>query len=158
MLWRDRKWKPGMLVRRDRPATAIAIMLDVAFHAPHAELVSAADIAARLVQARRGIEPVLQALVRAGLLDSVRGPRGGYRLARSGRALPLLMVVAAVQEPDMMADATGPMDAAVIRPLWAEMERACGTCLQALTIDDLVHRAAALGIPKPAAGPLDFVI
>ena len=64
-----------MLLRRERAMTAVAIMLDVAFHAGRAEAVSAADIAERLGQARRGIEPVLQALSRAGLLDSIRGPK-----------------------------------------------------------------------------------
>ncbi|RYJ03453.1 MAG: transcriptional regulator, partial [Acetobacteraceae bacterium] len=83
-----------MLLRRERAMTAIAIMLDVAFHAGRAEAVSAADIAERLGQARRGIEPVLQALSRAGLLDSVRGPKGGYRLGRPPRDLRLAEVVA----------------------------------------------------------------
>jgi enterochelin esterase family protein len=55
-----------------------------------AEATGAADIAERLGAQRRGIEPVLQALTRAGLLDSTRGPRGGYRLARAPRAIPLI--------------------------------------------------------------------
>ena len=78
-----------MLLRRERAMTAVAIMLDVAFHAGRTEAVSAADIAERLGQARRGIEPVLQALSRAGLLDSIRGPKGGYRLGRPPRDLRL---------------------------------------------------------------------
>ena len=65
-----------MLVRRDRAMVAVLIMLDVGFHAGRGSTVSAAEIAERAGLARRGIEPLLQALSRSGLLESVRGPRG----------------------------------------------------------------------------------
>ena len=68
------------MLRRDRAMTAVSVILDVALHAGRTEPCSAADIAGRLCAARRGIEPVLQALTRAGLLEGVRGPAGGYRL------------------------------------------------------------------------------
>ncbi|MBU6499895.1 MAG: Rrf2 family transcriptional regulator, partial [Rhodospirillales bacterium] len=85
-----------MLIRRDRAMVAVTIMLDVAFHAGRSATVSAADIAERLGLARRGMEPLLQALSRAGLLDSVRGPRGGYRLGRPRRDIRLADIVAVV--------------------------------------------------------------
>lgn len=70
-----------MYLRRDRALTAVSIMLDVAFHAGRSGVVSGADIARRGDMLRRGIEPVLQGLSRAGLLASVRGPKGGIVLA-----------------------------------------------------------------------------
>lgn len=42
----------------------------------------------------------LQALTRAGLLDSVPGPRGGFRLARRAEDITLLDVVEAVDGPE----------------------------------------------------------
>ncbi len=42
----------------------------------------------------------LQALVRAGILTSVPGPRGGFRLAREPAAISLLDIVAAVEGPE----------------------------------------------------------
>jgi Rrf2 family protein len=42
----------------------------------------------------------LQGLVRAGILASVSGPRGGFRLAREPDAISLLDIVAAVEGPD----------------------------------------------------------
>lgn len=39
----------------------------------------------------------LQSLVRAGILESVPGARGGYRLARSPSAITLMDVVAAIE-------------------------------------------------------------
>ena len=90
-----------MLLKRDRALMAVDIVLDVAFHAGRtADATGAADIAERLGAQRRGIEPVLQALTRAGLLDSTRGPRGGYRLARAPRAIPLIEAVDAVLDAE----------------------------------------------------------
>jgi DNA-binding IscR family transcriptional regulator len=90
-----------MLLRRDRALMAIDIVLDVAFHAGRGtEVTGAAEIADRLGAQRRGIEPLLQALTRAELLDSTRGPKGGYRLAARPRAMPLIEVIEAVLDTD----------------------------------------------------------
>jgi DNA-binding IscR family transcriptional regulator len=67
-----------MLLRRDRALLAVDIALDVALQVGRgAELTGGAEIAERLGAQRRGIEPVLQLLTRAGILESIRGPRGG---------------------------------------------------------------------------------
>ena len=42
----------------------------------------------------------LQALVRAGILTSTSGPRGGFQLAREPGAISLLDIVAAIEGPD----------------------------------------------------------
>jgi Rrf2 family protein len=42
----------------------------------------------------------LQALVRAGILTSVSGPRGGFRLAREPDGISLLDIVAAIEGPE----------------------------------------------------------
>ncbi len=148
-----------MLLRRDRAMTGIAIVLDVAFHAGHGAVVSAGEIADRLGQARRGIEPVLQALSRAGLLDSVRGPRGGYRLGRPRRELKLADIVAASLDEDGDGEQpTGQLHTAVLSPLWGEMEALCRTHLQTLTIDDMMKRAVAAGVKRPSVEPVNFAI
>jgi Rrf2 family protein len=148
-----------MLLRRERAMTAIAIMLDVAFHAGRSEAVSAADIAERLGQARRGIEPVLQSLSRAGLLDSIRGPKGGYRLGRPPRDLRLAEIVSTALDEDGTPDAPqGRLQAAVVAPLWSELEGLCRDHLTKLTVADLIKRAAAAGVKRPVVEPLNFVI
>ncbi len=148
-----------MLLRRERAMTAIAIMLDVAFHAGRSEAVSAADIAERLGQARRGIEPVLQSLSRAGLLDSIRGPKGGYRLGRPPRDLRLAEIVSTALDEDGAPDAPqGRLQAAVVAPLWGELEGLCRDHLTRLTVADLIKRATAAGVKRPVVEPLNFVI
>ncbi|WP_237213356.1 RrF2 family transcriptional regulator [Falsiroseomonas oryziterrae] len=149
-----------MLLRRDRAMLAIDIALDVAFHAGRgADLTGAAEIAERLGAQRRGIEPVLQALSRADILESIRGPRGGYRLARAPRAITLAEVVAAVaaedEDPPLPA---GRLAAAVTAPLWGELAASVQERLAALTVSDLLRRAAAAGLVRPRTEPLDFAI
>ena len=60
---------------------AIAAVIDVALNAS-SRPVSAKALAARHRLPPRHLEPVLQALVRDGILKGIRGPHGGYELAR----------------------------------------------------------------------------
>ena len=65
---------------------AIAAVIDVAIHA-RGRPVSAKALAARHKLPPRHLEPVLQALVRDGILKGVRGPHGGYELAREHKRI-----------------------------------------------------------------------
>lgn len=138
----------------------ITIMLDVAFHGGRAATVSAADIAERLGMARRGMEPLLQSLSRGGLLESVRGPRGGYRLGRPRRDIRVSEIVAvAVAEDTEPSDGpAGRLQTAVVDRLWADLDEQLMAKLSALTLDDLMRRAAAAGMRRPAAEPISFAI
>jgi Rrf2 family iron-sulfur cluster assembly transcriptional regulator len=149
-----------MLIRRDRAMTAVSVVLDIAFHAGRTGTVSAADIAERLGLARRGMEPLLQALSRAGLLESIRGPRGGYRLGRTQRDIRLAEIVAvSIAEDEEPSHAPlGRLQASVVEPLWAELDDTVREKLQALTVDDLIRRAAAAGLRRPASEPITFAI
>ena len=146
------------LLRRDRAMTAVAIMLDVAFHSGRTATVSAAEIAERIGLARRGLEPLLQALSRADLLESVRGPRGGYRLGRPRRDIYVSDIAAVASEPEAVE---GPLDglaAAVVQPLWAQYDAAIAERMRALSLEDLLRQAAAAGLRRPATDPISFAI
>ena len=58
---------------------AIAAVIDVALHSG-ARPVSAKALAARHALPPRHLEPVLQALVRSGILRGIRGPQGGFNI------------------------------------------------------------------------------
>lgn len=152
-----------LIARRDRAMTAVSLMLDIAFHVGRSGTVSAGEIAERLGLARRGMEPLLQALSRAGLLDSVRGPRGGYRLGRAQRDIRVAEIVAAAlaDEEEIGAASNGPtgqLQTVVIDSLWAELDEAAGARLASLTLEDLLRRAAAAGLRRPASEPITFTI
>jgi Rrf2 family protein len=148
------------IVQRARAMTAVSAMLDVAFHAGRSSTVNAADIAERLGLARRGMEPLLQSLSRSGLLESVRGPKGGYRLARTPRDIRLAEIVASAQaeDEDTGQGPVGRLQEAVVDRLWSELEEAMREKLQALTLDDLLRRAAAAGLRRAPSEPITFSI
>ena len=139
---------------------AVTVMLDVAFHGGRASTVSAADIAERLGLARRGMEPLLQALSRGGLLESVRGPRGGYRLGRPRRDIRVvdIVTVATAEDAEPQDGPGGRLQTSVVDRLWGELEETARAHLAGLTLDDLMRRAAAAGIRRPAAEPITFAI
>lgn len=145
-----------MFLRRDRALLAVDITLDVAFHAGQ-DTTGAAEIADRLLAQRRGIEPVLQALSRSGILDSTRGPKGGYRLARAPHAITLAEVAEAVTEAEDELP-SGRLATAVTAPLWRKLDLELRAHLVNTTIADLLGQAAAAGLRRPTAEPLDFVI
>jgi Rrf2 family protein len=149
-----------MIVRRDRGMLAVLIILDVAFHAGRTSTVSAADIADRAGLARRGIEPLLQTLSRSGLLESIRGPRGGYRLGRPRRDIHLdeVMRVALSEDPTQEEGPNGELQGKVIDPLWADLDRDFAARLHGVTVDDLIKRAEAAGMARPLAEPITFSI
>jgi Rrf2 family protein len=140
---------------------AVLIMLDVAFHAGRTSAVSAADIADRASLARRGIEPLLQALSRSGLLESIRGPRGGYRLGRPRRDISLDEVLRVALTDDVSAADDGPageLQARVVEKLWTELDEDLVARLRKTNLDELVRRAEAAGLERPLAEPISFSI
>src|SRR5262245_41256042 len=83
---------------------AIAAVIDIALHA-RGRPVAAKSLATRHRLPPRHLEPVLQALVRQGILKSVRGPRGGYELAREARRVSADEILRAAGTDDEIGDA-----------------------------------------------------
>src|SRR5258705_12546286 len=78
----DENRSPVMLLLPRKGVLAIAAVLDIAMNS-RGRPVAAKSLANRHRLPPRHLEPVLQALVREGILRGVRGPRGGYELARN---------------------------------------------------------------------------
>src|SRR6185436_11760659 len=75
-----------MLLLPRKGVLAIAAVIDIALHA-RGRPVAAKSLASRHCLPPRHLEPVLQALVREGILKGIRGPRGGYEIAREQRRI-----------------------------------------------------------------------
>ena len=77
---------------------AVMAMTDLARHGA-ARAVSLAEIADRQEISLAYLEQLFARLRRSGLVKSVRGPGGGYRLARGPSETPISEIVLAVEEP-----------------------------------------------------------
>jgi Rrf2 family iron-sulfur cluster assembly transcriptional regulator len=75
-----------------RSVLAVAAVVDIALHSRSAP-VTAKALAARHKLPPRHLEILLQGLVRAKILKGVRGPRGGYELARERRRITVAEIV-----------------------------------------------------------------
>ncbi len=151
-----------MLTPSKKTLFAIEAVLDIAYNSG-GEPVQSSEITARQGIPRRYLEQTLQALVRADILVGVRGPRGGYRLARERRRISVGDIVRVVQftetgavpEDDMPRSDIG---LKVIQPMWDDLQTALMERLDALSIDTLCRRAAEVGVPCKARERLVYDI
>jgi len=126
---------------------AIAAVIDVALHG-RGRPVSAKTLAARHALPARHLEPVLQALVRVGILKGIRGPRGGYELARERRRITADDILRAAGTIDEDDEATVSAGSAllnqVVIPAIGQAERAFSAALDKISLDELVRKAEPL--------------
>ena len=141
---------------------AIEAVLDIAYNAG-AQPVQSREINSRQGIPRRYLEPVLQQLVRAGILDGVRGPRGGYRLARERRKITLAEIAEAVRTTETTSDPFdippgSPLGQEIVRPLCVDLVATWTEELAKISIEDLCIRARETGIDSVAEKTNDFSI
>jgi Rrf2 family iron-sulfur cluster assembly transcriptional regulator len=151
-----------MLRPSKKLALALEAVIDIAFHGG-AEPVQSQDIARRLNLPRRYLEQVMQQLVRAGILRGVRGPRGGYRLARERRRVSVgdvVRVVRGLEEgpaKDSLASSSD-LGRRVVGPFWASTEQELMTRLDRVTIEELCRRAEDQGVASEAQREVDYAM
>jgi Rrf2 family iron-sulfur cluster assembly transcriptional regulator len=125
---------------------AIAAVIDIALNA-RGRPVAAKALAHRHRLPPRHLEPVLQALVRHGILKGVRGPRGGYELAREQRRITaddILRAAGTVEDVDDVPINGSALLGQVVMPALAEAERSFAITLGHISVEDLVHSAEGL--------------
>ena len=133
------------------------------------EPVPLAEIAARGGLPLAYLEHLVARLRKAGLVDSRRGSRGGYMLARPAGEITAAEIVEALegsiapiecisQGPDGSIICTRESDPGHVCPtklLWTRVRFSIVSTLRETTLADLLRssRGAAQSMPLPAAGP-----
>jgi Rrf2 family iron-sulfur cluster assembly transcriptional regulator len=128
--------------------------------------VTLAEIAARQQLSLSYLEQLFGKLRRAGIVASVRGPGGGYRLAKPTASLPIADIVNAVDEPirvtrcreggpGCLLDCDGAPMRCRTHDLWHELSRQIHLFLSAVTLADVIEgkvagRATQLADDMPA--------
>jgi Rrf2 family transcriptional regulator, iron-sulfur cluster assembly transcription factor len=123
---------------------AIAAVVDVALQAG-GRPISAKALATRHGLPSRHLESVLQSLVRDGILKGVRGPRGGYELARDRRGVSANDILRAAGTVDAGEQEPGSeLISKVVIPLLSIAEQEFGRALSRIKLDDMTRQAERL--------------
>ena len=133
-----------------KAALAIEAVADIAHYSRHAPVPSR-EFTARLKIPRRHLEPVLQALVRADVLKSLRGPKGGYVLARERRNITVGDIVRAAGAIVGVEDPVkSRLNLSVIQPILADAQDTALRALDKVTVEELLERADLEGLLPPS--------
>ncbi|MEL6679141.1 MAG: Rrf2 family transcriptional regulator [Pseudomonadota bacterium] len=133
---------------------AMIALADLSKRGPE-DLVSLAEISARQDISLAYLEQLFVKLRRAGLVESVRGPGGGYRLARPADAIRVSEVLEAVDETmDALSRGAGASGAAsgtdeqlLTDKLWETLSAQVYVLLHQTRLSDVVRNQMA---PCPA--------
>jgi len=140
-----------------RGMLALAAVADIALHA-RPQPVAAKTLAGRLDLPPRPLETLLQALVRADILKGIRGPRGGYELARERRRISAAEVIRAVMNGEGESKTESRFVDTVIGPLIERAGQAFLGELELVTIDDICRQAGEKKIFLDESATPDFTI
>jgi Rrf2 family transcriptional regulator, iron-sulfur cluster assembly transcription factor len=151
-----------MMLRLSRKTLlALEAVIDIAFNA-RPEPVQAKEITARQGVPQRYLEQVMQQLVRAGILKGVRGPRGGYRLARERRRISVGDVVRVAESiEDVEEEKIRPrsdLGLRIVAPLIQSLQDDVMVRLDSVSIEDLCQRARNQGVDGGQGAGADFTI
>lgn len=141
---------------------AIEAVLDIAYHAGSAP-VQSSEISRRQGISRRHLEQALQRLARHGVLIGVRGPRGGYRLARERRRISVGDIVRAVgavrgSVPGGDVTCNSELGCQVLRPVLDDLQTTMMGKLDTISVEDLCTDAYRANITSEGRSHLDFTI
>ena len=146
-----------MLVPSNRIFYALEAVLFIAYNGKSGAIASR-DVAERQNLPARYLEPMLQKLVRAGILKSVRGPQGGYILGRERRRITLADVAAVLEKDDAIPAASTKLGDAILLPAMDDLQREWLKQMEGMTLADLCARADEAGIAPDFEQHHDFAI
>ena len=134
---------------------AVTAMLDLALNSDD-KPISLADISTRQSISLSYLEQLFAKLRRQGLVESVRGPGGGYRLSRHCKDIHVAEVIDAVHE---RVDATGCGGSAdcqggeicLTHHLWSDLSTQIHLFLTGISLADLTARKDVMSVAQHQA-------
>ena len=135
----------------------VRALFDVAYHGG-GQPTQIKDIARRQKISQRYLEQIFNKLLKAGLLKSRRGPRGGYMLARDPSEITVEDIINAAQGPivpvrclseEGMEDPSCEIiDSCITRHVWRETQKLLTDYYRSVTIADLCSIARKQGLSR----------
>ncbi len=125
---------------------AVMALIDIGQYAGDAP-VSLAEIAERQDISQEYLEQLFAKLRRAGLVESARGPGGGYRLARPMADIAVSEIILAVDEELKVTRCDGDAVEGCVRgarcnahDLWSSLSRQMLNFLGSISLEDVVQK------------------
>ncbi len=137
---------------------AVTAMLDLALHATEGP-VPLADISQRQGISLSYLEQLFSRLRRQGLVDSARGPGGGYRLARAANEIAVVDVINAIDENVNVTRCGGQGDCQDGEPcltheLWCDLSKQIHDFLAGIDLQQLVDNRTVRQISARQEGKM----
>lgn len=131
---------------------AVTAMLDLALHSSQGP-VSLADISGRQDISLSYLEQLFAKLRKRDLVQSVRGPGGGYQLTREGDRISVAEVVDAVNESVDATLCRGDNDCqhgneCLTHHLWSDLSHQIHDFLSKISLGDLVRRSEVRAVAR----------
>ncbi|MCA3561269.1 MAG: Rrf2 family transcriptional regulator [Aestuariivirga sp.] len=125
---------------------AVMAMIDIASYSD-GEPVSLAEIAERQDISQEYLEQLFGKLRKAKLVESARGPGGGYRLATPMSEIPVARIIAAVDEELQFTRCDGDAVEGCVKgercnahDLWSSLGRQMMYFLSSISLEDVVEK------------------
>jgi len=123
---------------------AVTAMLDLALHATDGP-VPLADISRRQGISLSYLEQLFSKLRKQGLVNSARGPGGGYQLSREAAAIHVAAIITAIDEKISVTKCEGRGDCndgepCLTHTLWNDLSNQIYGFLEGISLGDLVDR------------------
>ncbi|HLU61268.1 MAG TPA: Rrf2 family transcriptional regulator [Gammaproteobacteria bacterium] len=139
---------------------AVTAMLDLALNGEH-QAVCLGDIAARQDISLAYLEQLFTRLRKQGLVDSVRGPGGGYRLGRPAEEITVAAIIAAVDEPLETTRCNGDRNCqrgerCLTHQLWEDLGNHIQAFLSGVTLASLARREDVRDVAARQAHPAEI--
>ena len=128
----------------------LRIMLDIALNGENGGCVSIKDIAAREQLSDKYLEQIISTLVKADLVSSVRGAKGGYKLKREAALISVADILKATEGSLAPMSCVENNDSCekycdcVFSFVWEEMYKAVMDTAGHITLSDIVERSRKL--------------
>ncbi|MGH2416215.1 MAG: RrF2 family transcriptional regulator, partial [Microcystaceae cyanobacterium] len=125
---------------------ALLALLELAGHAQGSPL-KISEIAAKQAIPDRYLEQILNSLRRSGIIQSLRGAKGGYVLAREPWQITLLEVVISVEgdlkPKESKGSESSTLEKDVVYEIWQQVHEEAQKALNRYTLQDLCQRRDA---------------
>lgn len=125
---------------------AVRVMVDLAMHNT-GECIKVKDIASRQDISEKYLEQIIGILNKAGYVKSVRGAKGGYRIARDPKEYTVGMILrlteGSMAPVDCLEEGAKECERCAVcetREVWKSLYDAINGVIEGVTIEDLVEK------------------